>query len=103
MPQTITLCSACELGQGSFLQTLAAALPDWTVTTKECMSGCLRPSTVAFRATGKTAYLFGDISEADLALLVRFAGAYSLSPTGEFDDARPFGELRGKAIARIPG
>ena len=29
------------------------------------MSGCTRPSTCAFRAPGKTAYLFGDLTEAE--------------------------------------
>lgn len=67
------------------------------------MSGCTRSSTVAFRAPGKTAYLFGDLDLSDIPLLVTFAALYRASPDGNFADARPLGTLRDKAIARIPG
>lgn len=103
MSQVITLCASCKLGQGDFAGLLARALPDWVVATRDCMSGCKRPSTLAFRAPGKTAYLFGDLTAEDLPLILRFAAAYATSPTGDFADARPFGALRGKVIARIPG
>ena len=69
----------------------------------DCMSGCARPSTVAFRAEGKTAYLFGDVGEADLPDLVTFVRLYLASADGNLADARPLGALREKAIARIPG
>ena len=52
---------------------------------------------------GKTAYLFGDLTAADLPDLLTFARAYAASPDGTFADARPLGTLRTKAIARIPG
>ena len=67
------------------------------------MSGCTRPSAVAFRAEGKTAYLFGEITAADLPDLLSFLRLYAASPDGALADARPLGELRNKAIARIPG
>jgi predicted metal-binding protein len=67
------------------------------------MSGCTRPSTLAFRAPGKTTYLFGDLRAEDLADLLTFARLYAASPDGTFQDARPLGALRSKAIARIPG
>jgi predicted metal-binding protein len=66
------------------------------------MSGCARPSTISFRSAGKTAFLFGDLTAADLDDLVRFARAYAGSNDGIFLDARPLGALRHKAIARIP-
>lgn len=69
----------------------------------DCMSGCTRDQTVAFRAAGKTAYLFGNITAADLPDLQNFAQAYAASPDGSFADARILGGLRTKAIARIPG
>ena len=69
----------------------------------DCMSGCTRPSTLALRAPGKVAYLFGDLTEADLPDLVDFARAYEASPDGNFADARFVGTLRTKALARIPG
>jgi predicted metal-binding protein len=67
------------------------------------MSGCARASTAAFRAPGKTAYLFGDLTAADLPDLITFARLYAASPDGTLADARPLGALRSKALARIPG
>lgn len=103
----VTLCHSCALGQGGFADPLRAALAQAGVAaevqTVDCMSGCTRPSTCAFRSAGKTAYLFGDLTVDDLADLVIFARAYAASPSGNFPDARPFGALRTKAIARIPG
>ena len=100
---TVTLCATCALGQAGFAATLGAALPGATITTVDCMSGCTRPSTVAFRAPGKTAYLFGDLTVADLPLLQRYHDSYAQSPDGNFADARVLGDLRLKAMARIPG
>ena len=101
MTHTLTLCATCPLGQGDFAAQLA--LPGYDVRLTECMSGCTKPSTIAFRAAGKAAYLFGQITADDLADVIRFAKAYQTSPDGTFADARIFGELRHKAIARIPG
>ena len=98
---TLTLCATCRLGQGGFAAALA--LPGYAIRKVDCMSGCTRPSTLAFRAVGKTAYLFGDITEADLPDILVFAEAYRASPDGTFQDARGFGALRLKALARIPG
>lgn len=103
----ITLCASCELGRAGFAATLDAALRKEglaeEIGTVDCMSGCTRPSTIAFRAPGKTAYLFGDLTAADLADLVTFARAYAASEDGNLPDARLIGGLRFKAIARIPG
>ena len=102
----ITLCASCALGQGGFADTLRAALADARITadiaTVDCMSGCTRASTCAFRSPGKTAYLFGDLTAADLPDLVTFTRAYAASPDGNLPDARILGPLRHKAIARIP-
>jgi predicted metal-binding protein len=100
MTHRLTLCHTCAAGH-----ELAEALKDlpYTVTTTECMSGCKRPSTASFRAPGKTAYLFGDLTLDDLPDLRRFADLYAESTDGNFPDARILGALRLKAIARIPG
>ena len=98
----VTLCGTCALGRSGFAATLGAAL-GVEVALVECMSGCTRPSTVAFRAEGKTAYLFGDVTTEDLPDLVTFARMYAESADGNFADARPLGGLRTKAVARIPG
>ena len=103
----ISLCLTCDLGRGGFAGTLAAALDAAgiaaAVTGVDCMSGCTRPSTIAFRAPGKTAYLFGDLTGDDLPDLLTFARLYAASADGNLADARPLGALRGKAMARIPG
>ena len=103
----VTLCASCGLGQAGFAAPLQSALAAeglaTRVTTTDCMSGCTRPSTCAFRAPGKTAYLFGDLTEADLPDLLTFARHYEASPDGNLADARVLGGLRMKAIARIPG
>jgi predicted metal-binding protein len=103
----ITLCTTCDLGQGGFAVTLQTALTTAqipaTITTTDCMSGCTRASTLAFRSPGKTAYLFGDLTAADLPHLVTFARHYAATPDGNLPDARVLGALRHKAIARIPG
>lgn len=103
----VTLCASCSLGQAGFAAPLQSALAAEglasRVTTTDCMSGCTRPSTCAFRAPGKTAYLFGDLTAADLPDLLTFARHYAASPDGNLADPRVLGGLRMKAIARIPG
>lgn len=103
----ISLCTSCALGAGGFADPLRAALAaaqiEATVAPVDCMSGCARASTAAFRAPGKTAYLFGDLTAADLPDLITFARLYAASPDGTLADARPLGALRSKALARILG
>ena len=104
---TLTLCRTCPAGQSGLEEMLHKSLEtlDFTVTLAgvDCMSGCDRPLTLACRAAGKTAYLFGDISQDDLPDILTFLRLYADSPDGNFVDARPLGRLRQKAIARIPG
>jgi predicted metal-binding protein len=102
MTHRLILCSSCPAG-GSLRRALANTLTGYSLTDTDCMSGCTRPSTAAFRAPGKTAYLFGDLDDTDLPDLITFARLYLASPDGTFADARPLGRLRTKAIARIPG
>ncbi len=103
----ITLCATCALGRDGFAAPLSHALTHagipHAIALADCLSGCTRPSALAFRAPGKTAYLFGDLTPADLPDLITFARLYAAAPDGTFPDARPLGPLRTKAIARIPG
>lgn len=103
----VTVCASCELGEAGFADTARVSLAQTgiaaEVRTTECMSGCSRRSTCAFRAPGKTAYLFGDLTAEDLPHLLTFARLYAASSDGNLDDARVLGPLRMKAIARIPG
>ncbi len=96
------VCTSCA-AEGNFLDVVRARLSEVEVIGIDCMSGCTRAQTVAFRAPGKVAYLFGEITEADLDDLRRFVTLYAASPDGRFADARVLGRLRMKAIARIPG
>lgn len=103
----VTLCASCALGRAGFAATLQQELAiagiRAEVATTDCMSGCTRPSTCAFRAPGKTTYLFGDLTDSDLPQLLIFARHYAALPDGNLPDARVLGALRMKAIARIPG
>lgn len=103
---TLTVCTSCALGASGFADRLRAALPDRPrvcLKTVDCLSGCPRPSALSVRAPGKTAYLFGDLTDADLPLILAFLPLYDEAPDGNFADARVIGALRLKAIARIPG
>lgn len=97
------VCTTCSLGRSGFLETVSAAMEGIDVQGAECMSGCTRDQTVSFRAPGKVAYLFGDITADDLPNLRTFVRLYAASGDGTFADARVLGGLRHKAIARIPG
>ena len=101
----ITICASCALGRAGFADRLAAAVAKFgaQVALVDCLSGCTRPSTLSLRAAGKTAYLFGDLTEADLPDLMALFALYAASPDGTFTDTRPLGALRSKALARIPG
>lgn len=98
----ISVCKTCTV-DGSFVDVLREGLQDHDVVGVDCMSGCSRAQTVAFRSPGKVAYLFGDITLADMEDLRNFARLYQSSADGTFADARVLGNLRTKAIARIPG
>ena len=103
----ISVCGTCPLGKDGFAEKLRLASASLAFATEvelvDCMSGCTRESTLAFRSPGKVAYLFGDLSLADLPEILAFAKHYQASPDGCFADARVLGALRTKALARIPG
>jgi predicted metal-binding protein len=98
----VYVCSTCST-DGAFVDVVREGMPKFAVHGVECMSGCARAQTVAFRQTGKVAYLFGDITDDDMDDLRRFARLYEASTDGTFPDARVLGNLRLKALARIPG
>ncbi|UWQ78280.1 DUF1636 domain-containing protein [Leisingera sp. S132] len=103
---TLTLCRTCRDADPALFGQVAAALEVDGVAARlqqvDCMSGCKRPQTLAVRQSGKTAYLFAEITAADLPDILSFLKMYRESPDGNFADARPLGRLRFKAIARIP-
>ncbi len=101
----LLVCASCHGADRAqvLIDRLAAALPQFEVGAVECMSGCQRPGTMAFRAEGKASYLFGDIDpDAAIDDILAFAKAFVDAPDGWITDARRFGALRTGAIARIP-
>lgn len=102
----IHLCRSCDKADPHMASALRAALDragqSATIGTVDCMSGCTRSPTLSVRAPGKTAYLFGEVSRTDIADLLTFLKLYEISATGDLSDARAIGQLRFKAIARIP-
>ncbi|CUH98006.1 DUF1636 family protein [Leisingera aquaemixtae] len=105
-PPTLTLCRTCRDADPALPGQVAAALEAAGVEVRlqqaDCMSGCQRPQTLAVRQSGKTAYLFGEITAEDLPDVLTFLRMYQDSADGNFANARPLGNLRFKAIARIP-
>ena len=68
-----------------------------------CMAGCERPLTVAFSASGKASYLFGDIDpDRDASHLIAFARLYGSLPDGWCNEGQRPPGLAGKTLARIP-
>lgn len=103
---TLTLCRTCRDADVALPELLAEAVAgaglDARVQQVDCMSGCKRPQTLSVRQSGKTAYLFGEISAGDLPDILTFLRLFRDSPDGNLTDARPLGNLRLKALARIP-
>jgi len=103
---TLTLCRTCKTADPNLPDQLAEALSGTGIHVKmqqvDCMSGCKRPQTLSVRQSGKTAYLFGEITTADISDILTFLHLYGDSKDGNFADARTLGGLRFKAIARIP-
>jgi len=103
---TITLCRTCKTADPTLPNQLSEALSGMGIEASlqqvDCMSGCKRPQTLAVRQSGKTAYMFGEISLDDIPDVLTFLRLYTESPDGNIADARPLGGLRFKAIARIP-
>lgn len=132
----ITVCTDCRFTGGpcrpgaellAALNRSVSALgkpldADFAIAGTVCMAACTRPCTIAFQATGKATYLFGDISqEENIDDLVSFAGTYverqdGMTRAGERHseltrDAggkpihtfpHPAPGLNGKTLARIP-
>ena len=102
----VFVCTSCTLGRAGFADRVRAAFASASDSAEveeiDCMSGCTREQTIAFRSPGKVAYLFGGIDDADMPDLIRFATLYRASADGRFADARVLGGLRLKAVARIP-
>jgi predicted metal-binding protein len=80
-----------------------ASTDEFVVEGTVCLTGCGRPCTIAFSASAKAIYLFGDIgSDADVEALVDFARLLRALPDGFTKSSpRPHGRMN-KILARIP-
>lgn len=76
---------------------------DFSIQGTACMAGCRRPCTIAFQASGKATYLFGDIEpDADIDALVDFARLYAQRVDGMTREGERPRALAGKVLARVP-
>lgn len=107
----MVLCDRCRdmRAGGSSLALLLRQIGEqlghsgFHLETADCMAGCDRPVTVAFRARGKATYLFGDIdAERDAGSLLDFAQLYRSLGDGWCNEGQRPAGLRGKTLARIP-
>lgn len=116
-PHRISVCISCR-HEGSecrpglkLVQRLQSALDNahavagaqFQVSGIACMAGCSRPCTVAYHASHKATYLFGDIDpDENIDDLLLFAKQYAgLSDGWCSSTSRPIG-LKDKTLARVP-
>ena len=117
MEHRITICTSCrhkgtECRPGYELidrlrRAIAQAgdaVPEaFEISGVACMAGCDRPCTVAYHATRKATYLFGDIDpDTDIDDLVAFARQYAYLHDGWCASVDRPGKLRGATLARVP-
>ncbi|MEM6372732.1 MAG: DUF1636 domain-containing protein [Pseudomonadota bacterium] len=117
MSHQITICTSCR-HKGTTcrpgydlirrLQRVIALAGDtvsetFAVSGVACMAACDHPCTVAYHATKKATYLFGDIDpETDVDDLVAFARQYSALEDGWTSSPDRPGKLRTNTLARVP-
>lgn len=114
-PHQILVCQTCRHKDRAcqpgleLLAKLRSALAgaaldkDFEVSGTACMAGCDHPCTVAWRATAKATYLFGDIDpDQDIDDLVAFAHLYRRLEDGWCRAEDRPGKLAEQVLARIP-
>lgn len=86
------------------LDAVSGALPsDFEISGIAYMMGCDRPCAVAYHATAKATYLFGDIApEANIPDLVAFADQYCALDGGLCSSTNRPGKLRKYTLAGVP-
>jgi predicted metal-binding protein len=117
MTHRITICTSCrhkgtECRPGFDLidrlrKAIAAAgdaIPtEFEISGVACMAGCDHPCTVAYHASKKATYLFGDIDvDTDIDDLVTFARQYAYLHDGWCSSVDRPGTLRKSTLARVP-
>ncbi|WP_192931264.1 DUF1636 family protein [Gemmobacter serpentinus] len=100
---TVFVCTECPTGAERLAKVQKALRGQpCRVQGNACLSGCRSGASVALRASGRMAYLFGPLQPEDMAFLPVLIGEYLAAPRGEILDARPLGSLRLRVLARIP-
>lgn len=117
MEHHITICTSCRHKDTACkpgyeliaklrkaISTAGGAVQDsFEISGVACMAGCDRPCTVAYHATQKVTYLFGDIDpETDIDDLVQFAEQYAALDDGWCASGSRPGKLRVATLARVP-
>lgn len=67
-----------------------------------CLSGCVNPCNVSFRASGKASLRFGGLDDSLAGDVVAFARLYIGSNDGDVDESLWPRSLRQKMTARTP-
>lgn len=100
---TVFVCGECP-GGDKRLARVRAMLDGQgaVVAASACLGGCRSGGSVAIRAPGGMAYLFGPVEDAEIACLPDLIRLYRAAPAGVIADARPLGALRFRLLARIP-
>ncbi|MFN3822409.1 MAG: DUF1636 family protein [Pseudorhodobacter sp.] len=114
-PHQILVCKACKhLGQScgpgfALLKKLRAAVSaaglseEFEVTGTACLAGCDRPCTVAWRATAKATWFFGDIDpDQPIDDLIAFSKLYAAVEDGWMAGSDCPPRLCQNTLARIP-
>jgi predicted metal-binding protein len=121
---TIFVCQSCagnwqggkQIGNsGGYLlyQELESQLLDHPLASElqvqpvKCMGACNRPCAIAFAATGKSTYLFGDISHSDSLSemsqsILECAGLYCSKPDGVMKWSERPEQLKKGVVGIIP-
>ena len=80
--------------------------PEFTIQAVECMSACNRSCVISLASSGKTTYVFGDVSPdltpAEVKGVFDCATKYYVNPEGSLPWAERPQPLKKGVLARIP-
>lgn len=89
--------------QDAMDKTVPVVGDDFEISGTALLTGCFRPCTVAFRASGKTTYLFGDVDpDPDIDTLVAFADGYRALETDRAVSGRELRQHQRPVLTRSP-
>lgn len=81
----------------------SAVTEEFEIAGTARMDGCDRSCTMAYHATRKASYLFGDVDpDEDIESLMEFARQYAVLHNGWYSSVDRLGQLRKATLACIP-